>query len=183
MFRGFEGYITSDCGAVEDVYDTHHYADTPVEAISGGYHYLNKSLLIITMVPMTETLSAGMDMECGKWFDRWLDKAVSSGKVNMKQVDGALTNLFTVLMRLGRFNKSGPFQDISLDEVKVTLHSEAHGLTEKIDVVYVVFYTDKLGCKSSSGCRSCSPGIIIDRFLLHNDENVLPFIIFSRLSC
>lgn len=57
-------------------------------------------------------------MECGKWFDRWLDKAVSTGQVTMTQVDAALTNLFTVLMRLGRFNKSeGPFDSISLDQV------------------------------------------------------------------
>jgi hypothetical protein len=36
----------------------------------------------------------------------------------MAQVDAALTNLFTVLMRLGRFNKSeGPFDSISLDQV------------------------------------------------------------------
>jgi beta-glucosidase-like glycosyl hydrolase len=32
---GFQGYITSDCGAVEDVYDTHHYVDTAMEAVTG----------------------------------------------------------------------------------------------------------------------------------------------------
>ena len=30
---GFEGYITSDCGAVEDVYDNHSYTDIPEQAV------------------------------------------------------------------------------------------------------------------------------------------------------
>ena len=71
---------------------------------------------LLASIP-SDTLSAGMDMECGKWFDLYLEKAVSTGKVTMDQVDGALANLFTVLMRLGRFNTHGPFDDITLNEV------------------------------------------------------------------
>lgn len=66
-------------------------------------------------------------MECGKWFDRWLDKAVSTGQVTMAQVDTALTNLFSVLMRLGRFNKSkGPYDDISLSEVHTDFYQTVY---------------------------------------------------------
>lgn len=32
----FEGYITSDCGATEDIYSTHHYVDTPEEAVAAA---------------------------------------------------------------------------------------------------------------------------------------------------
>ncbi len=31
---GFQGYITSDCGAVDDVYTTHKYAPTPPSAVA-----------------------------------------------------------------------------------------------------------------------------------------------------
>jgi beta-glucosidase-like glycosyl hydrolase len=33
MEWGFDGYITSDCGAVEDVFNTHYYAKTPQQAV------------------------------------------------------------------------------------------------------------------------------------------------------
>ncbi len=43
----FDGYITSDCGAVNNVYDSHHFTSTPEEAVKSVF-------------------SAGMDIECGK---------------------------------------------------------------------------------------------------------------------
>lgn len=30
----FEGYITSDCGATEDIYSTHQFVETPEEAVA-----------------------------------------------------------------------------------------------------------------------------------------------------
>lgn len=31
---GFDGYITSDCGAVSDVFNNHHYTVTPEETVA-----------------------------------------------------------------------------------------------------------------------------------------------------
>lgn len=102
----FDGYITSDCGAVEDVYNTHYYASTPREAVA-------------------DVLSAGMDMECGKWFDSHLKAAVSAGLVTMDQVDSALSNLLAIHMRMGRFDKSGTAYDtIGWSAVNSDLHQQ-----------------------------------------------------------
>jgi len=102
---GFEGYIASDCGAVEDVYDTHHYASTPEQAVA-------------------ETLDAGMDLECGSFFDKHLEHTVKSEHVAMSQVDRALANLMSVHVRLGRFDRSGTVYDSLTFDANV--NSAAH---------------------------------------------------------
>ncbi len=102
----FNGYITSDCGAVEDVYNTHYYAKTPSETVR-------------------DVLQAGMDTECGRWFDLHLEKAVNLGAVPMQLVDAALTNLMTIHMRLGRFDRSGTgFDSLSWADVNTNAHQQ-----------------------------------------------------------
>ncbi len=34
----FDGYVTSDCDADSDVYNTHHYTATPEEAVADVLH-------------------------------------------------------------------------------------------------------------------------------------------------
>lgn len=36
----FDGYITSDCDADDDVYSAHHYTKTPEEAVRGIFIFL-----------------------------------------------------------------------------------------------------------------------------------------------
>lgn len=50
---GFQGYITSDCGAVSDVINAHHYTNT-----SGA--------------TCRDVLEAGMDIDCGGYLDSFL---------------------------------------------------------------------------------------------------------------
>jgi beta-glucosidase-like glycosyl hydrolase len=94
----FDGYITSDCGAVEDVYATHYYASTPTAAVA-------------------DVLKAGMDTECGSWFETYLKPAYTAGLIDEAVVDTALSNLFRVQMRLGRFDKNTSFNEIGLDQI------------------------------------------------------------------
>mmetsp|Transcript_13222 Transcript_13222/g.21646 ORF Transcript_13222/g.21646 Transcript_13222/m.21646 type:complete len:516 (+) Transcript_13222:207-1754(+) len=103
----FDGYITSDCGATEDIYSTHHYADTPEEAVS-------------------LSLQAGMDMDCGRWFSRHLADTVEAGTsgVSMTDVDKALRHLFTVHMRLGRFDPPSAFDSITMNDVNTPAHQQ-----------------------------------------------------------
>ena len=44
----FDGYITSDCGAVRDVYSAHHFAANESQAVA-------------------QVLNAGMDIDCGSF--------------------------------------------------------------------------------------------------------------------
>jgi beta-glucosidase len=87
---GFKGYVTSDCGAVDDIYQTHKLVKTPEEAA-------------------IMALKAGTDLECagGSWSpgspDSFLTLAdsVRAGRIKEELVDTALRRLITAQMRLG----------------------------------------------------------------------------------
>ena len=81
---GFEGYITSDCGAVYDVTYNHHY-DTPNEAVR-------------------DTLEAGMDSDCGGFMSGNMKKSIEANVTKVGVVDHALIDLFAMQIRLGMFD-------------------------------------------------------------------------------
>jgi len=105
---GFDGYITSDCGAVEDVWLTHHYTDTPVEAVA-------------------DVLTAGTDLDCGSVFDEHLGEAFDAGAVTEGMLDSALINLAAVQMRLGMFQPDDaptPFDGLGAEDVATAEHTQ-----------------------------------------------------------
>jgi beta-glucosidase len=89
----FDGYVVSDCGAVEDIFKGHQYTKNLVEA---------GALAIKT----------GMDNECADFFRKITDDsdyvkyvdAVKQGLVTEKDIDRALKRLFTARFRLGMFD-------------------------------------------------------------------------------
>jgi beta-glucosidase len=97
--------VVSDCGAIDDIYEGHHYAKSLAEA----------SALAV---------KAGTDLECGKSY-RTLVEAVQRGYISEAEIDGAVERLFTARFRLGMFDAPGRvrFSKIGMDQVA----SEAHG--------------------------------------------------------
>jgi beta-glucosidase len=81
---GFDGYIVSDCGAIEDIYLRHHYVKTEEEA----------SALAV---------KAGTDLTCGREY-RSLVKAVQDGLITEKEIDVAVKRLMTARFQLGMFD-------------------------------------------------------------------------------
>ena len=81
---GFEGYITSDCGAVNDVHTTHAYANSDDTC--------------------RDVLEAGMDSDCGTFLHGNLLKSMQDNVTTQSQVDTALEHLFAVQIRLGLFD-------------------------------------------------------------------------------
>jgi beta-glucosidase-like glycosyl hydrolase len=77
---GFQGYITSDCGAVSDVYYAHHYTNT-------------------TDATCAVTLKSGMDIGCDGFLPQYLQQAINDGAVVEADLDRALFNLFLVRFR------------------------------------------------------------------------------------
>ncbi len=77
--------ITSDCGAVDCVYNDHHYTNT-------------------TGATCEVTLASGMDIECGDFLQNHLADAISSRDVPIEVVDASLLNLFVVQLRLVRIS-------------------------------------------------------------------------------
>lgn len=81
---GFNGYVVSDCGAIDDIYQRHHFLKSAAEA----------SALAV---------KRGTDLECGASYKSLVD-AVKQGLISESEIDGALKRLFTARFRLGMFD-------------------------------------------------------------------------------
>ena len=81
---GFQGYVVSDCGAINDIYQGHKVVVTAPEAAALG-------------------VRTGTDLECGGVYGS-LVTAVEQGLVAESQIDTTVTRLFTARFRLGMFD-------------------------------------------------------------------------------
>jgi beta-glucosidase len=81
---GFDGYIVSDCGAIDDIYRFHKVVATPEEA-SGL------------------SVRAGTDLECGSAY-RSLKESLNKGLVTEQEIDVSVKRLFTARFKLGMFD-------------------------------------------------------------------------------
>jgi len=89
----FQGYVVSDCGAVEDIESGHQYVKTPAETAAVA-------------------LKAGMDNECADFFARVPDNsdyvkyldAVKQGLLTERGIDLAVKRLIGARMALGVFD-------------------------------------------------------------------------------
>ena len=103
----FDGYIVSDCWAINDFYlpDRHGVSGSGAEA----------SALAV---------SSGTDLNCGNTFDPNLSEAVLSQLIDESEVDQALTRLMAARFKLGMFDDpvQVPWSRIPYEVVR----SEAH---------------------------------------------------------
>jgi beta-glucosidase len=89
---GFQGYVVSDCGAVEDIYRNHHFTQSIEEGVAAA-------------------LKSGTDLICGEPpqdrvnYERTaLLNAVHQGLLSEGDIDRALVRLFTARFKLGQFD-------------------------------------------------------------------------------
>ena len=82
---GLNGYVTGDCGAVGDIYTGHSYVDSYAEAAALA-------------------LKAGVDTDCGDVFQTSAIDALHLGLIEESYIDRALTDIFTIRMRIGEFD-------------------------------------------------------------------------------
>ncbi len=82
---GFTGYVTSDCGAIDDFYMRQKTSKDAEEAAA-------------------DAVLHGTDVECGNTTYKTLVAAVKDGKVTEQQLDVSLKRLFTIRFRLGMFD-------------------------------------------------------------------------------
>ncbi len=117
---GFQGYVVSDCGAVIDIFNGHHYRDTQAKA-SGI------------------SLLRGMDNECADFFAKVNDNhdykpyidAVQQGYLPESAVDLALVRLFTARMKLGMFDPPDMVPYTKIDE-KLLDSAEHRAMARKV---------------------------------------------------
>ena len=111
----FNGYVVSDCDAVVDIYEGHHFTRSPAEAAA-------------------VSLKTGMDNECADFFtvakdshdyQPYLD-AVKQGLISEADLDVSLKRLFTARMRLGMFDppEKVPYAKTPESEIDSAAHRE-----------------------------------------------------------
>jgi len=104
----FKGYVTSDCGAIDDFYRTNGHQTHPDAETAAADAVLH-----------------GTDVECGNVTYKSLVQAVKDGKLSEKQIDISLKRLFTIRFRLGMFD---PPAAVKYNQIgKEALEAPEHG--------------------------------------------------------
>jgi beta-glucosidase len=112
---GFQGYVVSDCGAVIEVFQGHHYEPTQAQASA-------------------ISLKRGMDNECvdstftvkdDRDYKPYLD-AVREGHLKESDIDTTLIRLFTARMKLGMFDPRDmvPYSNINEKQLNSPAHRD-----------------------------------------------------------
>ncbi|WP_229683327.1 glycoside hydrolase family 3 C-terminal domain-containing protein [Echinicola rosea] len=102
---GFEGYVVSDCGAIQDIHTGHKIASTEAEAAAIG-------------------VSGGCDLNCGNYYAHLTD-AVAQGLIGEEEIDTAVKRLFLARFRLGMFDpeEAVPYAQIPFSIVCSSAHN------------------------------------------------------------
>ena len=77
---GFDGYVVSDCGAIMDIYERHHFSGSKAEAAA-------------------VSASAGCELNCGGTF-AYLNEALEQGLLSEEVLNKAVEDLLTIRFRL-----------------------------------------------------------------------------------
>ncbi|MGY8919559.1 MAG: glycoside hydrolase family 3 C-terminal domain-containing protein, partial [Flavobacteriales bacterium] len=104
---GFEGYVVSDCGAINDIHANHKIVKTPAESAALG-------------------VINGCDLNCGSVYQNHLNKSVKLGLITEKEIDIAVYRLFLARMKLGMFDppKVVPYAQIPFEINNSKKHDE-----------------------------------------------------------
>lgn len=104
---GFEGYVVSDCGAIEDIFENHKYVPTAEEACALA-------------------VQSGCDLNCGYIYEEALLKAVKKGLLTEEDLDRSIQRLFLARYKLGMFAEPEelPYNAIGAEVVESEAHRE-----------------------------------------------------------
>jgi hypothetical protein len=122
--KGFDGYVTSDCGAVGNVQNQHNYTQKPLDTI-------------------TAVLGAGMDTDCGGFMGSQVMMQAQQVPKIKAMVDTALVHLFKVQFRLGFGDPDSmvPFAQLGAEVVNTPAHQQL--AKEAADQSLVLLKNDK----------------------------------------
>jgi beta-glucosidase len=101
---GFDGYVVSDCWALQDIWAEHKYVADATEAAALA-------------------IRNGVNMNCGVVYNRIPD-AVAKGLISEKEVDRALAGSLKILFRLGWFDpiESSPWANLGNKDIASPAH-------------------------------------------------------------
>lgn len=101
---GFDGYVVSDCGAIEDFHAHHTVTATPAQSAALG-------------------VRKGCDLECGRVYPA-LAEALAEGLVSEGDIDRAVSRLMRARFELGMFDPTErvPYANIPYEVVDSSAH-------------------------------------------------------------
>ena len=114
---GFQGYVVSDCGAVNDIFRNHKHTPT-----LGG--------------AAVAAVKAGTDLTCGTEYRTLVDE-VKAGRITEAEIDRSLERLFVARVRLGMFDppEQVPCSKIPISENDSSAHREVARDAEREAIV------------------------------------------------
>jgi beta-glucosidase len=129
---GFQGYVVSDCGAVNDIYQNHKYVST-----LGG--------------AAVAAVKAGTDLTCGTEYRTLVDE-VKTGRIAESEINRSLERLFVARVRLGMFDppERVPYSKISISENDSSAHRQVARDAEREAIVLL---------KNEGGILPLSPSV------------------------
>jgi len=148
----FKGYVVSDCGAVIDIYQGHHYEPTQAQASA-------------------ISLKRGMDNECVDFtfkvkdnhdYKPYLD-AVKEGYLKEGDIDTALIRLFTARMKLGMFDAPDIVPYTKIDERQLNSPEHRYMARRIADESMVLLKNDGTLPLKTSGIKIAVIGPLANR--------------------
>lgn len=98
----FNGYFVSDCGAINDISENHHYTENLTEAAALA-------------------LKNGCHLNCGKAYSHLVD-AYEEDLITDEDINEAAVRLYTIRALLGEFEEKLPFADIGYEKLDCLEH-------------------------------------------------------------
>ncbi|EGD77165.1 beta-glucosidase [Salpingoeca rosetta] len=157
---GFDGYITSDCGAVADVLNSHKFTRNTSETIRA-------------------VLEAGMDTDCGSFVQQYLAKAMQEGVVPRELVNTALHRLFMVQFRLGLFDpvSKQPYTNYSVARVNTPANQQLALEAAQQGIVLLKNTNARLPLKTGLHVALIGPNADATTVMQGNYQGTAPFLI------
>ncbi|KAG0554535.1 hypothetical protein KC19_12G098500 [Ceratodon purpureus] len=153
---GLDGYIVSDCDSVMVMHESTNYSPTTEDAAA-------------------DALNAGLDLNCGDYLASYTEAAVQMGKVKEGRVDSAVSNLFTLRMRLGMFDGSPSnqgFGNLGAADVCTPAHQELAVEAARLGIVMLKNDGNTLPLAKSNNLAVIGPNANATHTMLGNYEGV-----------
>jgi len=101
---GFNGYVVSDCGAINDIHANHKYTKNAAESAALA-------------------VKNGCQLNCGTAYF-YLSEAVAMGLISEEEITAAVEKLFEARFRLGMFDDDCEYDKIPYDVVECDKHTK-----------------------------------------------------------